>query len=118
MNPRSGGGKVGRFRLVERARAAGAQVRLTGPDQDAASLAGDRPGYLDGQQRVDAVADTRRRPLESPQVVLLSNSPYHITTLRHLGRRFALDTGHLGGIAIKRPAGAPPPDLLPRLRRD
>src|SRR5207248_2440035 len=39
MNPRSGGGKVGRFRLVERARAAGAQVRLTGPDQDAASLA-------------------------------------------------------------------------------
>jgi len=34
-----GGGKVGRFRLVERARAAGAQVRLSGPDQDAASLA-------------------------------------------------------------------------------
>ena len=29
MNPRSGGGKVARFRLVEQARAAGAQVRLT-----------------------------------------------------------------------------------------
>jgi diacylglycerol kinase family enzyme len=226
MNPRSGGGKVGRFRLVERARAAGAQVRLTGPDQDAASLAkaavaegaavlgvaggdgsvsavaavaaeahrplvvipagtrnhfardlgldlrnpasaltalsagevvpvdlgwvGSRvfvnnvsfgayadallapgyreakartfaeiaPGYLDGQQWVDAVVDTPQGPLESPQVVLMSNNPYHITTLRHLGRRFALDTGQLGGIAIKRPAGAPPPDLLPRLRRD
>ena len=39
MNPRSGGGKVARFRLVERAQAAGAQVRLTGPDEDAASLA-------------------------------------------------------------------------------
>jgi hypothetical protein len=76
------------------------------------------PGYLDGQQWVDAVVDTPQRPLESPQVVLVSNNPYHITTLRHLGRRFALDTGQLGGIAIKRPAGAPPPDLLPRLRRD
>lgn len=39
MNPRSGGGKVSRFALVESARALGAQVRLTGPDQDAASLA-------------------------------------------------------------------------------
>src|SRR2546421_11997158 len=39
MNPRSGDGKVGRFRLVEQARAAGAQVRLTGTDQDAAALA-------------------------------------------------------------------------------
>ena len=39
MNPRAGGGKVARFRLVERAQAAGAQVRLTTPDQDPASLA-------------------------------------------------------------------------------
>jgi hypothetical protein len=51
-------------------------------------------------------------------VVLVSNNPYHIATVRHLGRRFALDTGQLGGIVLKRPAGAPPPDLLPRLRRD
>jgi diacylglycerol kinase family enzyme len=226
MNPRSGGGKVARFRLLERAQAAGAQVRLTGPDQDAASLArvaiaegasvlgvaggdgtvsavaavaaeahrplvvipagtrnhfardlgldlsnpasaltalragdvapvdvgrvGSRmfvnnvsfgayadalltpgyreakartfveiaPGYLDGQQGVDAVVDTPQGPIESPQVVLVSNNPYHIATLRHLGRRFALDTGQLGGIVLKRPVGAPPPDLLPRLRRD
>jgi Diacylglycerol kinase catalytic domain len=226
MNPRSGDGKVGRFRLVERARAAGAQVRLTGPDQDAATLAraavaegamvlgaaggdgtvsavaavaaeahrplvviptgtrnhfardlgldlqnpvaalaalgaadaapvdlgwvGSRvfvnnvsfgvyadalltpgyreakarafveiaPGYLGGQRWVDAVVDTPQGRVESPQVVLVSNNPYHISTLRHLGRRFALDTGQLGGIAFKRPAGAPPPDLLPRLRRE
>lgn len=226
MNPRSGGGKVARFRLVERARAAGAEVRLTGPDHDPESLAvaaiaegatvlgvaggdgtvsavaavaaearrplvvipagtrnhfardlgldprnpassvtalcagdvalvdlgrvGSRvfinnvsfgayadalltpgyreakartfaevaPGYLDGQQSVDAVVDTPQGPVEFPQVVLVSNNPYHISTLRYLGRRFALDTGQLGGIVVKRPAGAPPPDLLPRLRRE
>ena len=39
MNPRSGGGKVARFQLVERAQAAGAQVRLTDQDRGAALLA-------------------------------------------------------------------------------
>ena len=40
MNPRSGGGKVGRFDLVHRARAAGAQVVLLGEGrQDVAALA-------------------------------------------------------------------------------
>ncbi|HEV8175703.1 MAG TPA: diacylglycerol kinase family protein [Actinoplanes sp.] len=226
MNPRSGGGKVARFRLVERARAAGAQVRLTDPDQDAASLAaaaiaegatilgaaggdgtvsavaavaaearrplvvipagtrnhfardlglnirnpasaltalragdtalvdlgrvGSRvfvnnvsfgayadalltpgyreakartfaevaPGYLDGQQGVNATVDTPQGPVDVPQVVLVSNNAYHTSTLRYLGRRFALDTGQLGGIVLKRPADAPPPDALPRVRRD
>ncbi len=226
MNPRSGGGKVARFQLVERVQAAGAQVRLTGPDRDPTSLAaaaiaegarilgvaggdgtvsavaavaaqarlplvvipagtrnhfardlglnirnpalavtalragdpalvdlgrvGSRvfvnnvsfgayadalltpgyreakartfaeiaPGYLDGQQWVNATVDTPQGPAELPQVVLVSNNPYHISTLRHLGRRFALDTGQLGGIVLKHPAGAPPPDLLPRVRRD
>jgi diacylglycerol kinase family enzyme len=226
MNPRSGGGKVDRFGLVERARAAGAQVRLTGPRQDPASLAeaavaegaqvlgvaggdgtvsavatvaaaagrplvvipagtrnhfardlgldvtdpasaltalraghpalvdlgqvgarvfvnnvsfgayadalltpgyreakvrtfaGLAPGYLDGQRWVDAVVDTPQGPVELPQVVLVSNNPYHTATLRQFGRRAALDTGQLGGIVLKRPAGAPPPDVLPRLRRE
>ena len=226
MNPRSGGGKVARFRLVERAQAAGAQVRLTDPDRDPALLAraaiaegatvlgvaggdgtvsavaavaaeaqrplvvipagtrnhfardlgldlrnpasalaalnggdvipvdlgrvGSRvfvnnvsfgayadalltpgyreaktrtfaeiaPGYLDGQLWVDATVDTPQGPVESAQVVLVSNNPYYVSTLRHLGRRFALDTGQLGGIVLKRPAGPPPPDLLPRLRRE
>jgi diacylglycerol kinase family enzyme len=226
MNPGSGGGKVARFRLVERAQAAGAQVRLTDPDQDPGSLAraaiaegatvlgvaggdgtvsavaevaaearrplvvipagtrnhfardlglditdpasalaalrtgdmapidlgrvGSRvfvnnvsfgayadalltpgyreakartfvetaPGYVGGQQWVNAIVDTPQGPIESPQVVLVSNNPYHISTPRHLGYRFALDTGQLGGIVLKRPAGAPPPDLPTRLRRE
>jgi diacylglycerol kinase family enzyme len=226
MNPRSGGGKVARFALVQRAQALGAQVRLTGPDQDAASLAraaiadgagvlgvaggdgtvaavaavaaeaerplvvipagtrnhfardvgldirnpasaltalrtgeptpvdlgqvGSRvfvnnvsfgayadalltpgyreakartfaevaPGYLQGEQRIDAVVDTPEGPIDCPQMVLVSNNPYHISTARQLGRRFALDTGRLGAIVVKRPDGSPPPDLLPRLRRE
>jgi diacylglycerol kinase family enzyme len=226
MNPRSGGGKVARFRLVERAEAAGARVRLTGPNEDAASLAraavadgagvlgvaggdgtvsavasvaaeaqlplvvipagtrnhfardlgldirnpasalsalraggltqvdlgrvGSRvfvnnvsfgayadallapdyrnakartfldvaPGYLGGEQWVNATVDTPDGPVECPQIVLVSNNPYHLSTPHHLGRRSALDTGQLGGIVLKRPAGAPPPDLLSRLRRE
>ena len=226
MNPRSGDGKVARFQLIERAQRAGAQVALTGPDQDAASLAraaiahgarvlgvaggdgtvsvvaavaaeagrplvvipagtrnhfardlglnitnpasavtalragdpahvdlgrvGSRvfvnnvsfgayadalltpgyrqaktrtfveiaPAYVGGQQWVNATVDTPQGPVEYPQVVLVSNNPYHISTPRHLGHRFALDTGQLGGIVLKRPANAPPPDLLPRLRRE
>ena len=226
MNPRSGDGKVARFRLVERAKAAGAQVRLTSPNEDAAALAraavadgasilgvaggdgtvsavaavatqaqlplvvipagtrnhfardlgldirnpasalsalragasaqvdlgrvGSRvfvnnvsfgayadalvtpgyrdakartfmdiaPGYLGGELWVDATVDTPDHPVDCPQMVLVSNNPYHVSTLRHFGYRFALDTGQLGGILLKRPAGAPPPDLLPRLRRE
>ncbi|MEV4538948.1 diacylglycerol kinase family protein [Asanoa sp. NPDC049518] len=226
MNPRSGGGKVARFRLVERAQAAGAQVRLTAPDEDAASLAraavaegvsvlgvagGDgtvaavaevaaearrplvvipagtrnhfardlglditnpasavtalsaadpvlvdlgqvgarvfvnnvsfgvyadalltpgyreakartlvknAPGYLGGQQCVNATVDTPQGPVDSPQVVLVSNNPYQIATPQHLGRRFALDTGQLGGIVLKHPASPPPPDLLLRLHHE
>lgn len=226
MNPGSGGGKVARFRLVERANAAGAQVRLTGPNEDAAMLAraavddgagvlgvaggdgtvsavaavateaqlplmvipagtrnhfardlglnirhpaaalsalragrlarvdlghvgsrvfvnnvsfgayadallapgyrdakartfmGIAPGYLGGEQGVNATIDTPDGPVECPQVVLVSNNPYHLSTLRHLGYRAALDTGQLGVLVLKRPDGPPAPDLLPRLRRD
>ncbi|MGW7284064.1 diacylglycerol/lipid kinase family protein [Streptomyces sp. NPDC054847] len=39
MNPRSGGGKVGRFQLVEKARAAGCRVALLDPGQDVVQLA-------------------------------------------------------------------------------
>jgi diacylglycerol kinase family enzyme len=76
------------------------------------------PGYLGGEQRVNAIVDTPNGPVECPQMVLVSNNPYHVSTLRHFGYRFALDTGQLGGIVVKRPGGAPPPDLLPRLRRE
>ncbi|MFJ4355844.1 diacylglycerol/lipid kinase family protein [Streptomyces massasporeus] len=39
MNPRSGGGKVGRFHLVDRARAAGCRVTLLDRDRDVTELA-------------------------------------------------------------------------------
>jgi diacylglycerol kinase family enzyme len=48
MNPRSGGGKVGRFRLVEKARAAHCRVCLLDGHQDVAALA---------QRAVDEGAD-------------------------------------------------------------
>ncbi|GAA3302336.1 diacylglycerol/lipid kinase family protein [Streptomyces cinereospinus] len=39
MNPRSGGGKVGRFQLLDKARAAGCRAVLLQPGQDVAELA-------------------------------------------------------------------------------
>ena len=84
----------------------------------ARSFAAVAPRYLDGQRWVDASIDTPVETIEDPQVVLVSNNPYHLSTLRELGRRFSLSTGQLGAIVIKRPATPPPPDLLPRLRQD
>ncbi|GGM23289.1 hypothetical protein GCM10010129_79600 [Streptomyces fumigatiscleroticus] len=60
--------------------------------------------------------DTPKGTIESPQVVLVSNNPYHLATPRYLGRRFSLTTGMLGCIVLRRPPGTPP-DLLRRLRR-
>ena len=63
---------------------------------------------------VDTPADT----VEFPQVVLVSNNPYHLSSLRCLGWRFTLGAGVLGAVVIKRPAAPPPPaDVLPALRR-
>ncbi len=84
----------------------------------ARSFASVAPRYLEGQRWVDASIDTPAETIEDPQVVLLSNNPYHLATLRSLGRRFSLSTGKLGAIVIKRPSGPPPPDLIPRLRQD
>jgi diacylglycerol kinase family enzyme len=95
MNPRSGGGKVARFRLVEQAQAAGAQVRLTGPDQDAASLAAAAItdgatilGAAGGDGTVAAVAAEAQRPL----VVMPAGTRNH----------FARDLG----LNIRNPAAA------------
>jgi diacylglycerol kinase family enzyme len=79
-----------------------------------ASVAGP---YLEGRQWVDASVDTPEGTLERPQVVLVSNNPYHIATPRYLGRRFALDGGVLGAIVVKRSPGSAP-EPLPRLVRD
>ncbi|SEC80108.1 Diacylglycerol kinase family enzyme [Streptomyces sp. KS_5] len=73
------------------------------------------PDYLKGKQWVEACVDTPWGTVEYPQVVLISNNPYHLATPRWLGRRFSLTTGELGAIVLKRPAQAPP-DLLRHLR--
>ncbi len=73
------------------------------------------PGYLRGEQWVEADVDTPQGPVTSPQVVLVSNNPYHLANPRYLGRRLSLTTGLLGSIVLKRPT-TPPPDLLYYLR--
>ncbi|MFD8231142.1 diacylglycerol/lipid kinase family protein [Streptomyces sp. NPDC059696] len=73
------------------------------------------PDYLRGKQWVEARVDTPWGAVEYPQVVLISNNPYHLATPRWLGRRFSLTTGELGAVVLKRPAQAPP-DLLRHLR--
>ncbi|GGM06729.1 hypothetical protein GCM10010129_58240 [Streptomyces fumigatiscleroticus] len=75
------------------------------------------PDYLRGEQWVEADIDTPQGPIRRPQVVLVSNNPYHLATPRYLGRRFSLTTGTLGCIVLRRPPDTPP-DLLRRLRRD
>lgn len=75
------------------------------------------PRYLEGQQWVDATVDTPWETIEFPQVVLVSNNPYHVAATPYLGRRFTLSSGLLGAVVIKRPADLPaPPDLLRLLR--
>lgn len=73
------------------------------------------PDYVKGKQWVEARVDTPWGTVEFPQVVLISNNPYHLATPRWLGRRFSLTTGQLGALVLKRPAQAPP-DLLRHLR--
>jgi diacylglycerol kinase family enzyme len=73
------------------------------------------PDYLRGKQWVEARVDTPWGTVEFPQVVLISNNPYHLATPRWLGRRFSLTTGQLGAVVLKRPVQAPP-DLLRHLR--
>ncbi|MGH4035267.1 diacylglycerol/lipid kinase family protein [Actinomycetota bacterium Odt1-20B] len=73
------------------------------------------PDYLKGKQWVEVQVATPWGTVEFPQVVLISNNPYHLATPRWLGRRFSLTTGQLGAIVLKRPAQAPP-DLLRHLR--
>ncbi|MEV6948399.1 diacylglycerol kinase family protein [Streptomyces sp. NPDC051172] len=75
------------------------------------------PDYAKGKQWVEARVDTPWGTVEFPQVVLISNNPYHLATPRWLGRRFSLSTGQLGVIVLKRRAQAPP-DLLRHLRSD
>lgn len=79
-----------------------------------ASVAGP---YLEGRQGVEVTVDGPEGRIEHPQVVLVSNNPYHFATPRYTGRRFALDSGALGVIVLKRSPDAPP-EPLPRLMRE
>jgi hypothetical protein len=80
------------------------------------------PGYAGGLRWVEASVDGPQGMIESPQVALVSNNPYHLSTLRHLGRRFTLDAATLGVVVIKRPNEPPSPvdaplQLRQQLRR-
>ncbi|MFC0435770.1 diacylglycerol kinase family protein [Kutzneria buriramensis] len=81
----------------------------------ARTLASIAPAYIEGQHRVEATVDTPWEAIDFPQVVLVSNNPYQLSPPRRVGCRFALDTGLLGALVIKRPPE--PPDLLPTLHR-
>jgi diacylglycerol kinase family enzyme len=83
----------------------------------ARALASAAGPYLEGRQWVDASVNTPDGPIEAPQIVLISNNPYHIATPRYLGRRFALDGAVLGAIVVKGSPGSAPP-RLPHLVRD
>ena len=78
-----------------------------------ASVAGP---YLGGRHWVDASVDTPEGMIERPQVMLVSNNPYHIATPRYLGWRFALDGAVLGAILLKGSHDSAPPPF-PRLIR-
>ncbi|MFE4703596.1 diacylglycerol/lipid kinase family protein [Streptomyces sp. NPDC056738] len=84
-------------------------------EDKARTLASVAPDYFTGRQWVEADVDTPRGTISLPQVVLVSNNPYHIATPRYLGRRFTLTSGLLAGIVLKRPTDTPP-DLLRHLR--
>jgi diacylglycerol kinase family enzyme len=86
-------------------------------ERKALALASSAGPYLEGQLWVDASVETPDGTVEHPQVVLVSNNPYHITTPRYLGRRFGLDRGVLGVIVLNRSA-ATRPEPLPRLVKE
>src|SRR5215217_7718277 len=118
MNPRSGGGKVTRFALKDKAEALGATVALLeGPGTvdvgelaraavaNGADLLGVAGGdgtqaLVAGQQGPRLVARAENVTVEGPQAVLVSNNPYGMGDLAGLGRRARLDRGTLGMFAV------------------
>ncbi|MFC5806214.1 diacylglycerol/lipid kinase family protein [Streptomyces heilongjiangensis] len=90
MNPRSGGGKVGRFHLEERARAAGAEVvLLDGGPQDVAGLA--RRAVADGADLLAVAGGDGTQALVA-EVAARNDLPFLVIpagTRNH----FALDLG-------------------------
>jgi diacylglycerol kinase family enzyme len=83
----------------------------------AQALASAAGPYLEGRQWVDVRVDTPAGPVARPQVVLVSNNPYHLASPRYVGRRFGLDRGVLGAVVVRR-ADRAVPAPLPQLVRD
>ena len=81
MNPRSGGGKVTRFGLKDKAEALGATVALLeGPEiMDVGELAREQGPRL--------LARAGNVTVEGPQAVLVSNNVYGMGDIAGLGRR-------------------------------
>ncbi|MER5225614.1 diacylglycerol/lipid kinase family protein [Streptomyces flaveus] len=89
MNPRSGGGKVGRFDLVEKARAAGCRVALLDADQDVAELT--RQAATEGADLLAVAGGDGTQALVA-EVAALHDLPFVVIpagTRNH----FALDLG-------------------------
>nr|WP_240529571.1 diacylglycerol kinase family protein [Streptomyces mangrovisoli] len=93
MNPRSGGGKVGRFDLVERARALGAEVAVLDPahPQDVAELA--RRAVAAGADLLGVAGGDGTQALVA-QVAAEHDLPFVVVsagTRNHLARDLGLD---------------------------
>jgi diacylglycerol kinase family enzyme len=84
----------------------------------ARSFASVTPAYLEGHRSISARIETPSETIEAPQVVLVSNNPYHLATLRFLGHRFSLRTGMLGVVVVKHQPVPPPPALVADVHRD
>ncbi|MGW7265947.1 diacylglycerol/lipid kinase family protein [Streptomyces sp. NPDC054842] len=89
MNPRSGGGKVGRFHLVEKAREAGCRVTVLDGVQDVAELA--RRAVADGADLLAAAGGDGTQALVA-EVAAQHDLPFMVVPV---GTRnhFALDLG-------------------------
>jgi diacylglycerol kinase family enzyme len=82
------------------------------------SFASVTPAYLDGHRSVSARIESPHETITFPAVVLVSNNPYHLATLRHLGQRFSLRAGMLGVVVVARQPIPPPPALIADVRKD
>jgi len=94
MNPRSGGGKVTRFGLKDKAEALGATVALLEGPQVV------DVGELAREQGPRLLARAGNATVEGPQAVLVSNNVYGMGDIAGLGRRARLDRGNLGVFAV------------------
>jgi hypothetical protein len=80
-------------------------------ESKARALASAAGPYVEGRQWVEARLDSPWGQIVHPEIVLISNNPYHLDTPLYLGRRLSLDTGVLGAIAVRHAPGPMPPHM-------